>query len=110
FSSSFFFKGAPPTATSSLSLHDALPIFWGDVSDGPFQGPEAWRFTGRRQGGAERRHRLVVAGEDDLLTGRQLLNDLSQVAFGLRSEEHTSELQSLTNLVCRPLLEKKKHT
>src|ERR1019366_10738720 len=24
----------------------------------------------------------------------------------LRSEEHTSELQSLTNLVCRPLLEK----
>src|SRR5437016_7158445 len=31
--------------------------------------------------------------------------------FGLdRSEEHTSELQSLTNLVCRLLLEKKKET
>src|SRR5258706_5549517 len=29
-------------------------------------------------------------------------------AFGERSEEHTSELQSLTNLVCRLLLEKKK--
>src|SRR5262249_61775187 len=28
---------------------------------------------------------------------------------GPRSEEHTSELQSLTNLVCRLLLEKKKH-
>src|SRR5258706_10162551 len=28
----------------------------------------------------------------------------------IRSEEHTSELQSLTNLVCRLLLEKKKHT
>src|SRR5438093_4502041 len=27
--------------------------------------------------------------------------------FSLRSEEHTSELQSLTNLVCRLLLEKK---
>src|SRR5258706_16179772 len=27
----------------------------------------------------------------------------------MRSEEHTSELQSLTNLVCRLLLEKKKH-
>src|SRR5438046_7608068 len=27
---------------------------------------------------------------------------------GMRSEEHTSELQSLTNLVCRLLLEKKK--
>src|SRR5438046_6412171 len=30
------------------------------------------------------------------------------VASGTRSEEHTSELQSLTNLVCRLLLEKKK--
>src|SRR5258706_2914934 len=28
---------------------------------------------------------------------------------GCRSEEHTSELQSLTNLVCRLLLEKKKN-
>src|SRR5262249_61363684 len=31
-------------------------------------------------------------------------------AYLLRSEEHTSELQSLTNLVCRLLLEKKKNT
>src|SRR5438093_4364001 len=30
--------------------------------------------------------------------------------FGSRSEEHTSELQSLTKLVCRLLLEKKKNT
>src|SRR5437016_7183903 len=37
---------------------------------------------------------------DDTLLGR----DVDQ----LRSEEHTSELQSLTNLVCRLLLEKKK--
>src|SRR5690606_39514892 len=29
---------------------------------------------------------------------------------GLRSEEHTSELQSRENLVCRPLLEKQKHS
>src|SRR2546430_11248860 len=29
---------------------------------------------------------------------------------GFRSEEHTSELQSQSNLVCRLLLEKKKHT
>src|SRR5258706_7508947 len=40
--------------------------------------------------------------------------DLAEVVLGLiekmgRSEEHTSELQSLTNLVCRLLLEKKKH-
>src|SRR5437016_6504113 len=32
----------------------------------------------------------------------------SPMTFYLRSEEHTSELQSLTNLVCRLLLEKKK--
>src|SRR5437016_11594372 len=32
----------------------------------------------------------------------------SKVGFFHRSEEHTSELQSLTNLVCRLLLEKKK--
>src|SRR5437899_7137098 len=31
-------------------------------------------------------------------------------AFGMRSEEHTSELQSLRQLVCRLLLEKKKIT
>src|SRR5262249_62089627 len=34
--------------------------------------------------------------------------DLCIFATGDRSEEHTSELQSLTNLVCRLLLEKKK--
>src|SRR5438046_596572 len=33
---------------------------------------------------------------------------LSWIALGERSEEHTSELQTLTNLVCRLLLEKKK--
>src|SRR5258706_10628545 len=32
----------------------------------------------------------------------------TDLLLGLRSEEHTSELQSLTNLVCRLLLEKKK--
>src|SRR5258706_9112831 len=36
-------------------------------------------------------------------------NSVAQFAFlEKRSEEHTSELQSLTNLVCRLLLEKKK--
>src|SRR5437016_10551936 len=36
-------------------------------------------------------------------------NSLGRIQqLGIRSEEHTSELQSLTNLVCRLLLEKKK--
>src|SRR5438093_2762676 len=34
--------------------------------------------------------------------------DDGEIVVGDRSEEHTSELQSLTNLVCRLLLEKKK--
>src|SRR2546430_10991643 len=33
-----------------------------------------------------------------------------RLSFGKRSEEHTSELQSQSNLVCRLLLEKKKHS
>src|SRR5688572_31876673 len=40
------------------------------------------------------------------LTGAELLTDLSALATS-RSEEHTSELQSQSNLVCRLLLEKK---
>src|SRR5437899_10759754 len=43
--------------------------------------------------------RLVVALDRE---------DLAQDAFQARSEEHTSELQSLRHLVCRLLLEKKK--
>src|SRR5262249_57928412 len=41
--------------------------------------------------------------------GRELPS-LASVSSGARSEEHTSELQLLTNLVCRLLLEKKKNT
>src|SRR5262249_62317922 len=40
----------------------------------------------------------------------QQLAALGVLLADLRSEEHTSELQSLTNLVCRLLLEKKKNT
>src|SRR5258706_11965031 len=43
---------------------------------------------------------LITAGIAGSLAGRWLCN---------RSEEHTSELQSLTNLVCRLLLEKKRN-
>src|SRR5437016_11947573 len=42
-------------------------------------------------------------------SGRLLAEDGNSVFGRQRSEEHTSELQSLTNLVCRLLLEKKKN-
>src|SRR5438046_5517865 len=46
-----------------------------------------------------------AGGRAGVLRGRRLRRVLAAVR---RSEEHTSELQSLTNLVCRLLLEKKK--
>src|SRR5262249_60088131 len=44
---------------------------------------------------------------DPMASVRTMLNSAFAPAARLRSEEHTSELQSLTNLVCRLLLEKK---
>src|SRR5262249_61563382 len=78
-----------PTAnTPPLSLHDALPIFR------PLGGRRAAGYRARE--GAGGRH-----------DGDHGHADVSH-ACCRRSEEHTSELQSLTNLVCRLLLEKKK--
>src|SRR5688572_32362928 len=48
---------------------------------------------------------LDQAGADVLLVG----DSAGMVVAGHRSEEHTSELQSQSNLVCRLLLEKKKN-
>src|SRR5437016_7054484 len=67
---------------------------------------------------------VVQDNQPELLPLRRWAHDrLNQLPFGrvpevqldfaaleYRSEEHTSELQSLTNLVCRLLLEKKKKT
>src|SRR5690606_41978683 len=44
----------------------------------------------------------------DAQFARHDTHDLLVAAMGIRSEEHTSELQSRENLVCRLLLEKKK--
>src|SRR5438067_9677125 len=49
----------------------------------------------------------VQVGQSALPVARVLLE--RQVVVALRSEEHTSELQSRFDLVCRLLLEKKKH-
>src|SRR3712207_7341642 len=82
----FFFNDWATTEIFTFSLHDALPIFpaeGADVCRGRVAGPD--RGTDRLVdplGGA--RHHDVV-----------------------RSEEHTSELQSRQYLVCRLLLEKK---
>src|SRR5438046_5056453 len=49
----------------------------------------------------------ISSSRSSTLSERACLSTVLMFAFS-RSEEHTSELQSLTNLVCRLLLEKKK--
>src|SRR2546430_6532454 len=65
---------------------------------GTAPGPSRVRLTAERAGGAHSRRRVVHARRR------------RQQRAGPRSEEHTSELQSQSNLVCRLLLEKKKKT
>src|SRR5687768_17974137 len=85
----FFFNDTATTEIYTLSLHDALPIF---------------------QSG------FCMAGKTVHLPGFACLPDGDQgrpevpmnIGDFLRSEEHTSELQSRLHLVCRLLLEKKK--
>src|SRR5206468_12164407 len=79
----FFFNDPATTEIYTLSLHDALPI-----SSGPT--PRCWpcrHARGYSPGTSANWYRVL---------------------FFSRSEEHTSELQSRSDLVCRLLLEKKK--
>src|SRR5690606_41632827 len=99
-----------PTYIYPLSLHDALPISripqFGDdvaitnaayINQNVSADEQVFEISGDVAGSVPAILRVV---NSDTLN---LLEDL-------RSEEHTSELQSRENLVCRLLLEKKKHT
>src|SRR5258706_4151186 len=97
----FFFNDTATTEIYTLSLHDALPIFSnGNVID------ELIATPGNVQTATINRSGLLNKAVD-LTPFNQTPNALG--ADQPRSEEHTSELQSLTNLVCRLLLEKKKN-
>src|SRR5262249_59984270 len=61
------------------------------------------------EAGAPEAERAVAPREQILLEERLVVAERRLVPPRARSEEHTSELQSLTNLVCRLLLEKKKN-
>src|SRR5688572_32607378 len=93
----FLFKHTATTKIYTLSLHDALPISEEEGRDRRDRG----RDRARRPGAAQRR-----AGDR---ARRQVLPAARHRRHGAarRSEEHTSELQSQSNLVCRLLLEKK---
>src|SRR5688572_31841494 len=79
---SFFFNDPSTTEIYTLSLHDALPISTSTQTTVTSTGPPFACTASRTATGSR--------------------------ASTTRSEEHTSELQSQSNLVCRLLLEKKK--
>src|SRR2546425_8155251 len=87
----FFFNDTATTEIYTLSLHDALPIF--------IYRPEMYYGPTDKDGNN-------IEGLAELLVSKQRNGPTGLVP--LRSEEHTSELQSLAYLVCRLLLEKKK--
>src|SRR5207244_13346439 len=93
----------------TLSLHDALPISPVDLS-GLIARIDALERTSRSQSAAlaQESQKLADAAKpaDDAPLRRVVAAALLDVA--VRSEEHTSELQSPDHLVCRLLLEKKK--
>src|SRR5437879_11196812 len=93
-----------PTATQlhTLSLHDALPI-----SAESSRSPR--RDEARPDSRLPRVPGLHVAVHETLKLFGELLVRAAQCRH-VRSEEHTSELQSPMYLVCRLLLEKKKQT
>src|SRR5207249_5209263 len=97
--SSLFLSTHPATtALYTLSLHDALPISTvprdrnGEAHPGWRRGSQPW--MAKNTTGCLSRHVIDLYRRPRLLSGR--------------SEEHTSELQSRFDLVCRLLLEKKK--
>src|SRR5205823_11021804 len=98
------FTPPPPPTISPLPLHDALPI----SSGGP--GPASDAHSRRRhRAGSHCRHTEVAGSRRGLgRMGREAGTSERWPTQGRRSEEHTSELQSLAYLVCRLLLEKKK--
>src|SRR3712207_6990535 len=98
----FFFKERATAEISTLSLHGALPI-----SGRPAEG----RLGGRHPQGEVREPRQGIGADGGQVTKRRAHRGQERPQNArpglLRSEEHTSELQSRQYLVCRLLLEKK---
>src|SRR5207244_11491884 len=104
-SDSLFFFSTPPAPSDSytLSLRDALPIS-PQVADGR-RGKRLHQLVVPRR---LPRVRVHVAAESVLVPLRPRVRVPVEIEMDLRSEEHTSELQSPDHLVCRLLPEKKK--
>src|SRR5689334_24381401 len=94
----FYYKGCETAVLYTLSLHDALPIF---------SRPRGPASTAKRRWPSATMAR-ASASAPAAFSGRTVSTPSRSWPTATRSEEHTSELQSQFQLVCRPLLEKKK--
>src|SRR5207248_3916522 len=103
YTSCSFCTDSPPPEIYTLSLHDALPIYRSGGSIGT-PSPRADDRNGHS------RHPVApngsIVGPSFFRPGVRTMKTRAIT----RSEEHTSELQSPYDLVCRLLLEKKKNT
>src|SRR2546430_13407880 len=97
----FFFNDTATTEIYTLSLHDALPIFGGEEELPIVRGHEDLRMQADRDLARHATRREV----DELDAVAKEIRRVDRLPIR-RSEEHTSELQSQSNLVCRLLLEK----
>src|SRR5207249_11489295 len=106
----FFMHSTSTTQLYTLSLHDALPIFendWSTRSGGASPGqPLLSAFQAELQCQLIRIAWMGVLANQSILPNHRCDHREIQ-ARDQRSEEHTSELQSRFDLVCRLLLEKK---
>src|SRR5690606_41322755 len=100
--SSFFRNDTATTEIYTLSLHDALPILSNDGTSTYHQLYEM-RITKTSNTILEITHNVMLTWSNNVSS---ITNQGDARLY--RSEEHTSELQSRENLVCRLLLEKKK--
>src|SRR5690606_39964413 len=99
-----------PSAVYTLSLHDALPISGGDALE-VRPGQDPLRLELEARGDLDGELRLPAAPGTGALGAVELIDPVlviaqhhARVVLALaeeRSEEHTSELQSRENLVCR---------
>src|SRR3712207_8632298 len=98
-----FFNDTATTEIYTLSLHDALPILRPRLRSTTSAGPSSPKSSSAPA--SSRSPRFAYSSTAPM----HLASRNSSVAGTIRSEEHTSELQSRQYLVCRLLLEKKKN-
>src|SRR5206468_11693818 len=96
----FLFTATSTTQISTLSLHDALPIY-------AFLAAAGGALADQERAAALRDHPARVAGDRRPAAPLPRARRSRDAPSSARSEEHTSELQSRSDLVCRLLLEKK---